>query len=320
MIDFLKLRENLNSSFYPLLIIKGKDEWVKSRAISYIIDSMDIEYSDMNIHHVEGGNVDDLMMICNTLPFFSNQKVVIVNNLQCGQGDDLLRTASMLNKYISSSDNSCCLVMYMDSDNMLLGKVSGEVVNCDKLSDKDVVKWIIAIAKKNDRTIETSTANKISQYCLADMGRVSSELDKLCVHATDSIDDSMVELLVIKDTEYMVFDLSKVIANKNTALALDMLSQLMRQGNDARKLFPMLYNYYRRMYYIRISKCDKDTLATQLGVKVGAIGFAKDVANKYKPRQLLSALALFAEADIKLKSFANELDTMQLLVLQLVAL
>lgn len=320
MIDFLKLRENLNSSFYPLLIIKGKDEWVKSRAISYIIDSLDIEYADMNIHHVEGGSVDDLMMICNTLPFFSNQKVVIVHHLEYGQGNNLTRTVSMLNKYIADSDNSCCLVMYIDSDNKCLDKVSGQVINCNKLSDRDVANWIIATAKKNNRTIDGSTANMISQYCLSDMGRVASELDKLCVHSTGMIDASMVELLVTKDAEYLVFDLSKVIANKNTALALDMLSQLMRQGNDARKLFPMLYNYYRRMYYIRISKCDKDTLATQLGVKVGAIGFAKDVANKYKPRQLLGALALFAEADNKLKNFANELDTMQLLVLQLVAL
>lgn len=320
MIDFVNLRENLNSNFYPLLIAKGKDEWVKSRAIAHITNSLDIEYLDMNIHHVDSGNIDDLMMICNTLPFFSNQKLVIVHSMDYGKGNELARTITMLNQYHSSSDNSCCLVLCVGSDDKSLDKVSGQTINCNKLSDKDVIKWITATVNRSNRTIDYSTASMIAQYCLSDMGRVASETDKLCIHATSSIDSSMVELLVTKDVEYMVFDLSKVIAGKKTALALDMLSTLMRQGNDARRLFSMLYNYYRRMYYIRISKCDKDTLATQLGVKTGAIGFAKDVANKYKPRQLLGALALFAEADTKLKNFANEQDTMQLLVLQLVAL
>ncbi len=319
MTEFLQLKQKVNSQFSPLWILKGNDEWVKCRAIEYITNSLDIQYEDMNIHHVEGGKIDDLMMTCNTLPFFSEQKIVIVHSLEYGKDKTLARTVESLNDYIASSDNSCCLVLIGDGSKTL-DKVAGEVVNCNRLSDNDVAKWVIATATNNQRTIERNTAIKLSRYCLADMARVSSELDKLCVHAKDTIDDDMVELLVVKDTEYLIFDLAKIIAKKNTAVALDMLTKLMRQGNDARMLFGMMYNYYRRMYYIRISRCDRDTLATQLGVKSGAIGFVKDVADKYKPRQLLDALALFAEADAKIKNFANEQDTMQLLVLQLVAL
>ncbi len=319
MIEFLHLKSKVNSCFFPLLILKGNDEWVKSRAVTAITNSLDIEYDDMNIHHVDGGSIDDLMMICNTLPFFSPQKIVIVRNMIIGNDKNGARTVKMLNDYIDSSDNSCCLVLIV-GDDKALSKVAGETVNCNRLGDSDITKWITSVASSRNRTIDRGTASMISRYCIGDMGRVSSELDKLCVHSTSDIDSSMVELLVVKDTEYMVYDLSKVIAKKNTAVALDMLSALMRQGNDARSLLPMMYNYYRRMYYIKISKCDRDTLATQLGVKSGAIGYVKEVCDSYKPRQLLNALALFADADAKIKNFANEQDTMQLLVLQLVAL
>ncbi len=320
MIDFLMLRQNLKERFYPLLIVKGKDEWVKLRAIKYISQSLDMENIDMNIHHVDGGKIDDLLMICNTQPFFSSQKLVIVHNMEYGSGANLSRTVSMLNEYIDTSDNSCCLVLCIDNENKSLDKVKAETINCNKLSEDNVAKWIMATVKSYDRDIDKATALMISQYCLADMGRVASEVDKLCMHATNTIDADMVELLVTKDTEYLTIDLAGVIANKNTAKALDMLKQIFRRGEDARRIFGMLYKYYRRMYYVRISKSDRDTLASQLDVKAGAIGFSQRSAEKYSPRQLLSALKLFGEADAKLKAFANEMDTMQLLVLQLVAL
>jgi DNA polymerase III delta subunit len=99
-----------------------------------------------------------------------------------------------------------------------------------------------------------------------------------------------------------------------------MLDTLLFSGEDARTLFSLLYNYYRRLYYIRISNSDTADLATHLGIKSGAVFYAKDTAQRYKPLQLMRALQLFKECDSKIKQFYNEQEALRLLVMQLLTI
>ena len=150
------------------------------------------------------------------------------------------------------------------------------------------------------------------------MARIAVETQKLIDYG--QIDADSVDLLVHRDAEYVIFDLSGAIAAKNAGRALEIYRGLIARGEDARALFGLLYSFYRRVYYVKTSDYTNDEIASYLGVKSGAVNFAKETAQRYKPMQLKRALDYLAQADERLKAFVDEGEVMNLLIMQLISL
>ncbi|MCM1043240.1 MAG: DNA polymerase III subunit delta [Corallococcus sp.] len=321
MLDFISLKDTLKSKFYPVFVVFGDDEWVKSKAIENIAASLAIEFPDMNKYvYEQGGDIDEILMSCNTLPFFSPQKIVVVENFVFPIGKKQQEVKQKIEKYARSADNSCVLV-FSCTDNKPFGQIEFvEFVNCNRLSQNSLIAWIVAFVNKRGKKIDKFAASKLCNYCLNDMARINTEITKLCDYCIADVSEKDVELLVHKDAEYVVFNLSRAIANKDASQSLEIVRALLNRGEEVRSLFALLYNFYRRMFYIRVAKYSSKDIAQYLGVKESAIGFTKEIADKYKPSELKTALEYFESVDAKLKAFYNDVETLEFLILQLVSL
>jgi DNA polymerase III delta subunit len=322
LINFVSLKTELETKFYPVYLLSGKDAWIKSRCIELVTASLSIDIPEFNVITLEQPDgIDAIMSAVLTAPFGSEQKLVVAIDPIFTTPKKITEADDTLNKFAKTADKSTVLIIlynlteckFRDNENIA-------AVNCNPLSKPDVVRWINWFCRTNNRTIEASAASKLAEYCLFDMTRVSTEIAKLCDYTDSEIDDAAVDALVHKDTEYAVFDLGKTIASGNAKLAVAMLDTLLFSGEDARTLFSLLYNYYRRLYYIRISNADTADIATHLGIKSGAVFYAKDTAQRYKPLQLMHALQLFKDCDSKIKQFYNEQEALRLLVMQLLTI
>ena len=81
LIEFINLKDSLKSKFFPVYAICGDDQWLKSKSLENIKNSLQIELPEMNCFTYEDGvEIDELINACNTLPFFSRQKIVVVHN------------------------------------------------------------------------------------------------------------------------------------------------------------------------------------------------------------------------------------------------
>ena len=245
----------------------------------------------------------------------------MVHNFVFPNGKKANEIKDKLDSFCAHADDSCVLVFVCDDDKNFKTISGVQIVNCKRLDEKSVVSWIVAYCRRQGRAILPEVATKIGQYCLCDMSRVATETEKLCSFAQSHISADDVEMLVHKDSNYEVFKLSELIANKNSAKALETLQGLLNRGEQPRALFGLMYNFYRRMYYAKVTAYSPKELATYLGVKgEWAITQAIKVAQNYKPIQLKRALDCFATCDEKIKKFFNETDEINLLVLNLLAL
>lgn len=318
MVDFINLKNSLSACRYSVWVIFGNDAWVRAKAVENITATLDIGYPELNKTVIENGkDTDELFNICNTAPFMADKRLVVADNFVLPQGKKWSDFKQRLERQAIMSDSTCCLIFVCPDFSELVNVKGVEAVDCNRLSERDVSKWITAYCKKAGKQIADSTAQKLAKFCLNDMARVSTEIAKLCDYAKEEINSQDIDQLVHKDAEYAVFDIGKEIANRNAGKALDMLTALTARGEDARSLFGVLYNYYRRLYYIRTTKYDNQQLANMLNVKEGAIRFAKGVAEKYKPMQLRQALKFFLQADNRLKEYYNENEILRTLILQL---
>lgn len=317
MIRFLDMREHLKTERYACLCLYGNDGWVRRKAVSNVCDALNVPNDGFSVDYLDNPTFDDIKLACMTQALFCDVKVVVCENFALPQGIKLQSFKRELANLISQADGSFCLVFVTESDKGF--DIDGvEKINCNKLDRDSICKWIISYGKRQQVAIERNVADRLAQYCLNDMSRVSVETQKLIDYGEVSIDS--IEQLVHKDAEYIVYDLSQVISRRNVSRALELYKGLISRGEEPRALFGLLYNFYRRAYYVKTSVGSNDDLANMLGVKPAAIEFAKETANRYKPMQLKRALECFEQADNKIKSFLDENEVMNILIMQLVAL
>ena len=317
LIRFLDLKEKLKNNVYPCLCLYGNDEWVKRRAVANVCEALGIDDDGFAVDRLESPSLSDITLACMTQGLFADKKLVLCEGFAFSEGAKLKSEQKQLAELLRQYDGGFCLVFVADSDKNF--DVEGvEKVNCNRLDKDSVAKWIMSYCKRSQVSVDRLCAEKLAVYCLNDMSRVSVETQKLLDYGEFSVQS--VEQLVHKDAEYVVYDLSQVIADKNAGRAVEIYRGLVSRGEDARSLFALLYNFYRRVYYVKTSAFSSEETAAYLNVKAGAVGFAKDTAKRYKPMQLSKALEYFEQADLKLKAFLDENEVMNALIMQLVSL
>lgn len=319
MIRFLDLREKLKSNSYNALCAYGNDGWLKSRTVENLCAAYGIADDGFGVDRLESPTLDEITLACLTPSMFSAKRLIVCEGFALPDSAAKLNEAkTKLSQLLKQADGSFCLLILAESDKGFKDIAGMETVDCNHLDRASTVKWIESFCKRQGVSIDRLCADRISAYCLMDMSRIAVETQKLIDYgqiAPDSID-----LLVHRDAEYVVYDLSSAIADKNAARALQIYRGLLARGEDARALFGLLYSFYRRVYYVKTSQFSNDEIASYLGVKAGAVTFAKETAQRYKPMQLKRALDYLATADDRLKAFADEGEVMNILIMQLISL
>ena len=319
MIKFLDLREKLKSGVYNALCVFGNDGWLKKRTVDNVCAAYGIVDDGFGVDRLEGATLEDITLACLTPSMFCDKRLIVCEDFALPDaGAKLVDAKNKLADLLRSADGSFCLLFLTDSDKGFKDVTGIETVDCNHLDKPSVIKWIESYCRRQNVAVDRMCADKIATYCLMDMARIAVETQKLIDYG--QIDNESVELLVHRDAEYVIFDLSGAIAGKNAARALEIYRGLIARGEDARALFGLLYSFYRRVYYAKTSEYGNDDIASYLGVKSGAVNFAKETAQRYKPMQLKRALDHLAQADERLKAFVDEAEVMQLLIMQLISL
>ena len=302
----------------PALCLCGNDRWLQRKAIATICDVYGIQNDGFCVDSLDNPTYKEVELACCTPSMFCPTKLVVVENFTFPQGKQQAEVVSDLSRLISQCDGSFCLVFLAEAITGFDKIDKLTPVNCDKLDSASVSKWIIAFGKRQGVEISPACARKIGEYCLQDMARVATETQKLIDYGSVTVES--VENLVHKDTEYVVFNLSRMISAKNAQGALDLYKGLVASGEDARGLFALLYATFRRAYYVKIGNYTNDELCQMLAAKPYTVEKARELANLYKPMQLKRMLDCFENADVKIKSFLDENETMTTLILQLVSM
>lgn len=316
MITFLNLKNSLKEREIPAFCIYGNDRWLKLKAVAVIRDAYGIEDDGFGVEKLDAPTYQRIENACCTGNLFGGKKLVLCENFVFPQGRQGAETADALSRLAESADSAFCLAFISETAAGFDKIGAFQTVCCDRLDASSVVKWIIAYGRKQGTEIDAFCAGKICDYCLQDMSRVEKETQKLIDFG--EVTERSVEALVHKDTEFAVYDLSKVIANRDAGAAVELYKGLVASGEEPRGLFGLLYNFYRRAYYAKTTELSSDRIADLLSVKTFAIDRAKEVAARYKPMQLKRILDCFDDADKKLKAYADEDEVMTSLIFRLV--
>lgn len=324
MIPFLQLKNSLTGNETSFCIY-GNDRWVKLKAVQTVMDALGIDDDGFGVERLDAPSLAHLREACGTGSLFGGKKMVLCDNFvfpsgkQCAEAvAELSRLALALNEHDPNGVLGGVCLVFLAETSANFDKTTIQTVCCNKLDATSVAKWIVAYGKRHGAEIDPACARKIGECCLWDMSRVETETQKLIDYGEISL--RSVDLLVHRDAEYAVFDLSKHIADRDAQAAVELYRGLTASGEEARGLFGLLYNFYRRAYYAKTSDLSTERIAELLSVKPFAAERAAQIASRYKAMQLKRILDCFDSADKKLRAFLDEDEVMIALIFQIVTI
>ncbi len=312
-----------------LYVFHGEDDFSQREELARIKAELDTDGMLVNnTTLLEGGQLrpDELAAVCNTVPFLSGRRLVIVEGLLArfetprtrrrrgGRGEsagEALGPWRDLADALSRMPETTTLVLMdgrVSGKNPLLGLLSplAEVRPFPRLPLRAVPGWIEQRARRMGLSIAPGAARLLADMVGNDLWLVSQELDKLGLYALGRpVEEEDVRALVASAREAGVFSMVDAVIEGRFEQAMRLVEQLMEQGATVPYLLTMLTRQYRHLLIVKelsLARLPPDEIGARLGI---ASDFARrkvlEQAARYSIPQIEASYRRLLETDVSIK-------------------
>ena len=313
--DFVKDIKDKN--FYKLYLLYGAESYLIDLYAQKLSDIFVKENSGFNSTNFDGEKVSlkEISDLAESLPFFSEKRVVIINE----PSKEILGDKD-LESFLSDIPDFTIIIFKIKSDSFnpektashkkllnFCGKYGG-AISLGERKETDLIKYVITTVKRAETSIEKRQAQDIIAMCGNDMNKISYELAKLTAYANkEPITDEMIEKTIIPTVEAQLYELTNSINYGNMKKALEILHKLFILREEPLKILGTLYSFYVNIYKAKISQdkgVKRDESSELFGFRAGdfRIKRAYEDCGRYTEAQLIRIISVLAEADLGAKS------------------
>ncbi len=280
-----------NKNLSSLYLFWGTEHYLMENTLATIRDQMiNPSFLDLNYQVMDGREikVDEIINACETLPFMDETKVVLVRELECfstKRKNITEEEEERLIGYLSNVPSNTLLIFSVsegiDKRRKIVKEIGkfGKTVEFDRLTEKDIHKWVTKIFSKHKKKIgqgEIAALLDLIGYfdrnatkTLKDM---ENEIIKLSnyVGERNEITKQDIELLAPRTIENDIFRLVESIGEKNGDEALQILNDMLVEGEPEIRILHMITRQFRFLYQIKLMEVQGYTstaIAPKLGIQ-----------------------------------------------------
>ncbi|WP_411683057.1 DNA polymerase III subunit delta [Clostridium thailandense] len=346
MIDIVTFQENIKKNIISnCYVFCGNDEQtIKDSIISLVSKFVDKEFIDLNYMQFDGNsleNFEPVINACQTLPFMSDKKVVLVYRasfIEDDKGDNGKisgdKDFNKISEYIGEVPSHCILILYdvfkgkRDKPGKRINKLSKNacVVKADKLRGQQLenkIKSLFDVRNKQIGRIE------LKAFCsLMDENNLSvieNEVEKLCCFTNEQeITKEDIKELFLKSNDDDIFDLVNPISNKRLNESLEVLNELIYRGEKINYILSMIERQFNLLFKVKIgieARKSKTDIMKEINTRSDyAYDMFVSQSKKFTLKQLHRAIELCIKAEQKMKSSSvDEKTELELLIINSIA-
>ncbi len=295
-------------------LLMGTEKYNLRRRRNEIVNKL-IGDDEINISVYRGSewDISELIADLQTVPFFSDNRVVIVENpgfiVSPKVNDEPFVNA--LVSYFKKPNESTTFIIYIDQNidrrrkalNTLVKYMKREVY--DTLSEEDFQQAVNEDLRNSGLKLDFDSRNELMQRLPLDLDNWKNELEKLKLYP-EKIDREVIRQLVAKPLESNVFELTNAVNTRNTARAIEVYHDLLvNNKNDIQGLIGLLAGQFRFMLQavtLMEQGYNQKEIAEQLNCREGRVYMAFKNSGSRNSRQLLKVLDSLAQLDQNIKS------------------
>lgn len=179
--------------------------------------------------------------------------------------------------------------------------LGGTIKNFEQEKPMQIQKRLEAICKAYKVTPEAGTLNYLIETSGTSLQELINEIRKQIEYAGEggTITKKSIDDLAIKTLDSNIFNLTDNLGRKDIAKALQNLEELLYQKEPIQKILITLYNHFKKLYIIKLSKKYKKDPSEALNLKPNQTF----LITKYKTQSR-------AFGEIDLRNILNELITL----------
>jgi DNA polymerase-3 subunit delta len=314
-----------------LYVLYGRDDFSLREELARIkgeLDSDGMLSSNTDVLDGREAGSEQLMAICDTMPFLSAHRLVVVEGLlkrfdrperprrgargaRGGSTEGLERWQGLAD-YVQRMPDTTTLVLVdeeLSADNNPLLKAlksAGQVREFRPLRPGAVLQWILERAQSQGIDISPAAARLLADLVGNNLWVLASELEKLAAYAQGRrIEGADVRALVSEARQVNIFAMVDAIVERRAAVALRLLRQLTTAGAEGSYLLAMVVRQYR--FIIQARELMTAGFSTQeIGQRLGVasefvLQRILDQAQRYSLSRLKAAYRRLLEADAGVK-------------------
>lgn len=341
MIDIFTFEKNLEKGdLGNCYLFCGIDELLIKENIRALIKKViNPNFMDLNYMKFDGSSLesfDPVINACETLPFMSEKKVVLVYRASFfGEDKNKLSTEfKTIHSYLKNLPKYCILIFYYvfkskrDKPGRKIYSVDKDicVVKADKVKGKQLENKVQEFfyergkdIKKLDLRIFCSLMNENN------LSIIENEVEKLCCYTYGkNIEREDMKKMFLRSGDEDIFDLVNAISDKKIKDALYMLNELMYKGYKISYILSMVERQFNLLFKIKIcleERITKEEIMKELSIK-SEYGYSIMVkqSKKFTISQLKRAVVLCLNTEKRIKSLSiDEKTEMELLIINTTA-
>ena len=279
-------------------LLEGEDYELYLRAYSMIMKKAALSLEDFNLVKFDDDNYSMKAILdgAEVMPMGDDYRVIVVKNPQkVTEGDKKL-----LSEYLKSPVESTIIIIFDVHEKFASIKGETTFVDCKRFEEKTALNVIVNEFAKKNKQISSEGAQTLYDYCNGYLTRIVSEVDKLAYFDLDDnlITKKLVESLVTKDDEFVVYELTEALGRRDGDRALKLLEALKKEPG----VLGLITNHFRRLFLISISDLTDKELASMLGVKEWAVSKQRGQTKNFSKMQLKKIYSLLEKVEYMIKS------------------
>lgn len=296
------------NQFKPAYLLYGTESYLKKLYKNKLKDAMIGDGDDMNYSYFEGKqvNVSKVVDIANTLPFFSDKRLIVIEN------SGYFKNQNDLADYIKDFPDSTHVVFVeneVDKRNRLFKAVKdiGTISEMNGMDENNLKLWIASLLDKDKKKITGETILHLLGKVGTDMENIQNEVEKLCCYAYDR------DIITIADVEEVctsqisgkIFQMIDAIGSKNQNQALDLYYDLLALKEKPMSILFLITRQFNILLQVKdlVSLGFNNTIISQkTGLLPFTIGKYVSQSKNFKKEVLKDALTSCVSMEEQVKT------------------
>ncbi|MGI6778170.1 MAG: DNA polymerase III subunit delta [Acetivibrionales bacterium] len=308
------LRNDLkNNRIRNLYLFYGPEEYLREYYLGNIEKKLlNTEFFSLNRILMQG-KVSNASLIdcCETLPVFSEKKLVIVKDSGFFRSKKNSGADELAGYFKNLPDYTCLIFLEDEIDKRTKTvksvKEHGLMVEFKYQKPADLVKWVIKVFKAKGKEIGIPAASWLVENCQPGMTYILNEIDKVTAYTQqrDKVTIKDLENVCIKSIKTRIFDLTDAIGQKDSTKALKLLDDMVVLREPLPIILHMISRQFRHILEMKAlcsEGCSLSQAASNIGLTPYAAKKTMQQTQNFTVDRLKKALERCLEIDTNIKT------------------
>lgn len=304
------IQEDIKTGNYKqAYLFFGEETYLKQQYKQKLLSALNPEGDTMNFSRYKGKGIQvrEVIDLCETMPFFAEYRVILVENSgffknKCEELADYMKE---LPDYVR--------LLFVESEVDKRSRMYKAVKNCGRIvefarqDEKSLMRWAAGILGREGRKITQRDMELLLTKTGTDMGNLRMELEKLITYTMgrDVVTAKDIEDVCTTQTANKIFDMVRFVTERNQKRALELYYDLLTLREPPMRILFLLAKQFRQLLLTKKLTAEGisgQELSSRLGVPSFVVRNLSSCARAYTVEELEGAVKDFVDAEEAVKT------------------